>query len=491
MGSFSRYVFWVITPTCIQDLPGGLAMGWMKWGRARFQGTLVAVLTFSSMLLILLVWLRFSQGTVFWVYSVSTTGFVVFMYLATMTYRPEPDSGFRPDITVVIPAKNEEGAIESVIRTVFNSDYPISKMEVIVVEDGSTDDTWERIQKAKADLGFPKRLATIKHDRNYGKRVALASAVTRARGEIIVCIDSDSFVDRDAVKLLVQPFRNSTVMAVSGHGEAVNKDEGILPRLQHYWYAETFRLMKGMESRLGCVSCCSGMLAAYRRSAIMPVVNEWLKEKSDWRPLIQLSAKPDEKKLDRGLWGKLIRSPGEDRILTAFALSTKNAKAVYQSNAVVYTIVPKTFKQFLKQQLRWNRAWMHGSLLSSTFMWKKPALSSFIFYLHQFITFLSPVVLVWWLVVEPLNGLWMGALGFVAGTLFVGFLHGMNTWKYLGSRVESIPYRMMFVFLSFFLTITVLVYGWATPWKMSWVTRTEKEPLPIVSPRVDPIPTVG
>jgi len=460
-------------------------------GKRRLQDTLVATLTFSSMLLILSVWLRLSQGTVFWAYSVSTTGFVVFMYLATMTYKPEEDSGFRPLITVVIPAKNEENAIEPVIRTVFNSDYPNSRMEVIVVDDGSTDGTWDRIQKAKADLGFPDRLTTIKHERNYGKRVALASAVTRARGEIIVCIDSDSFVDRDAIKLLVQPFRENKVAAVSGHGEAVNKDEGILPRLQHYWYAETFRLMKGMESRLGCVSCCSGMLAAYRRSTIMPVINEWLKEKSGWRPLIALGVKRDGTKLDRGLWGKLLKSPGEDRILTAFALSTKNSKTVYQSNAVVYTLVPKTFKQFLKQQLRWNRAWIHGSLLASTFMWKKPALSSFIFYLHQFITYLSPVVLVWWLVVEPVNGLWMGTLGFVAGTSFVGFLHGLNTWKYLGGRVESIPYRMMFVFLSFFLTLTVLLYGWATPWKMSWVTRTEKELLPPVSPRVAPIPIVA
>src|SRR5437879_10868955 len=140
-------------------------------GKRRLQDTLVATLTFSSMLLILSVWLRLSQGTVFWAYSVSTTGFVVFMYLATMTYKPEEDSGFRPLITVVIPAKNEENAIEPVIRTVFNSDYPNSRMEVIVVDDGSTDGTWDRIQKAKADLGFPDRLTTIKHERNYGKRV--------------------------------------------------------------------------------------------------------------------------------------------------------------------------------------------------------------------------------------------------------------------------------------------------------------------------------
>src|SRR5207245_5146489 len=135
--------------------------------------------------------------------------------------------------------------------------------------------------------------------------------------------------------------------------------------------------------------------------------------------VIALGVKRDGTKLDRGLWVKLLKSPGEDRILTAFALSTKNSKTVYQSNAVVYTLVPKTFKQFLKQQLRWNRAWIHGSLLASTFMWKKPALSSFIFYLHQFITYLYPVVLVWWLVVAPVNRSRLGTLCFVGAASFV------------------------------------------------------------------------
>src|SRR6266568_4213730 len=193
---------------------------------------------------------------------------------------------------------------------------------------------------------------------------------------MIVCIYSDSFVERDAIKLLVQPLEDARVAAVCGHGEAINKDEGALPRLQHYWYAEMFRLLKGMESRLGCVGCCSGMLSAYRRTAILPIVTQWLAEKNS------LTANVDNEipvsPLGRGLTGKLIKSPGEDRILAAYALSGKNAKVVYQSNAVVHTIVPGTLRQFLKQQLRWNRAWIHGSILAGRFMWRKSALASLI-----------------------------------------------------------------------------------------------------------------
>jgi hyaluronan synthase len=459
----------------------------------RLLNGLVALLTFGSIIVIMLVWLRASQNTILGLYSVLMTGFLIFMYAATAGYKPKPDTGFRPEITVVIPAKNEGEVIESVVRTVFNSDYPPSKMQVIMVDDGSTDNTWEGMQRAKNDSEFSDHLELIRHERNYGKRVALASAIAQARGEIVVCVDSDSFVDKDAIRLLVQPFSDSKVMAVSGHGEAINKDEGVLQRLQHYWYAEMFRLLKGMESRFGCVSCCSGMLAAYRRKAITAIINEWLKERPGATVPIVLDYAQRESWVARGLASKLIRSPGEDRILTAFALSGKGARVVYQSNAVVHTIVPDSSGQFLRQQLRWTRAWIHGSILSWRFMWRKSFPASLISYLLQLLLILSPAVVTLWLFVVPLRGEWMGTAGFLAGTVFVGFLHGLNTWKYQRTPIQSVPYRMMFVFVSLFITLTIFLYGLVTPWKGGWLTRTDAPPqvLSTLSPEIGPLETVA
>jgi len=115
---------------------------------------------------------------------------------------------------------------------------------------------------------------------------------------------------------------------------------------------------------------------------------------------------------------------------------------------------------------------MHGSLLARMFMWKKSVLASTIFYLYQFLTILGPAALIIWLFIKPLEGEWIGMLGFVFGTLYVGFLHGLNTWNYHKTSIASIPYRMIFVFVSFFLTLSVTLYGWATIWKMGWITRT-------------------
>ncbi len=341
-----------------------------------------------------------------------------------------------------------------------------------MVDDGSTDDTWEKILHVRKKLSPWHQLVLVKHEQNYGKRVALASAISKASGEIVVCIDSDSFVDRDAVKLLVQPFEDHAVVAACGHGEAANGAEGLLPKLQHYWYSEMFRLVKGMESRLGIVSCCSGMLAAYRKDSIMLVVNKWSSERT--RRIVGNAeyAAFDAGRSDHSLTDKLFRSPGEDRILTAYALSGKGARTVYQSNAIVHTIVPASFRQFLKQQLRWNRAWIHGSLLASRFMWRKSLAASFSFYLYQLLVILTPAVIILWIIVDPLKGQWVGTIGFVAGTVYVGFLHGLNTWSLRKTSLVSIPYRMAFVFVSFFLTLTVLLYAWATPWKMGWITKT-------------------
>jgi hyaluronan synthase len=442
----------------------------------KILGWLVALLTFSSILGIMLVWLLVSRNVLLGTYSIAISGFLIFMYAAAGSYKPAPDLGYRPEITVVIPAKNEMTVIESVIKTVFNSDYPQDKVRVIAVDDGSTDNTWEGMRRAKLDPSFSDRLELIRHERNYGKRGALASAMEKAHSEIVVCIDSDSFVNRDAIRLLVQPFQDNRVMAVSGHGEARNKEEGLLQKLQHYWYADSFRLVKGMESRFGIVLCCSGMLAAYRREAIMPIMREWMKEKSSTKASADWEYHDRDSWIKHGLARKLIKSPGEDRILTAFALSRPRARSVYQSNAIVQTLVPETSGKFLKQQVRWTRGWIHGSFLSARFMWRKSLPAMLISYLFQSLLFLSPLIVVLWLFVKPIQGQWIGTLGFFAGTVYVGFLAGLNAWKYQKTSIESAPYRMTFVFISLFVTLTVMLYAIITPWKGGWLTRADTAP---------------
>ena len=405
------------------------------------------------------------------------TGYLLFLYYETRKYRPLPDMGFRPDVTVVIPVKNEETHIAQVVEAVLNSDYPKNKLHVTVVDDGSTDKTWTMLQP----FTYNPRVDLIKHERNFGKRVALATGFLKSKSDIFVCIDSDSFVAHDAIKLLVQPFIDNRVVAVCGNGEVANMDT-VLAKLQHYWYVEMFRLAKGMESLFGCVSCCSGILAAYRQSSVHAVLDEWLGEKflgrtityGDDRQLTNLVARGIPSKFSR-MERFHLRSPGDDRTLTTYALATKDAKVVYQSNAVVRTVVPVTWKQFLRQQLRWKRAWVHGSLWSAKYMWKKKWPMPLIFYLYQTMTYLSPFVMIYWLIVRPISLQWVGligAFGFLLGNYYVGFLHGLNTKQLAGVSTRGVFYRTAFVTVNLLTSMTVVLYGWITPWKGGWITRS-------------------
>lgn len=418
---------------------------------------LIFLITFASVAIVFLLRLYAFDGSFFMIYTILVTSYLVFIYAYSYTYKPIPDMGFRPTVSIIIPAKNEEDAIQNTIIHALDSDYPPDKLEVIVIDDGSTDKTAENISQLLLNDAQSNRITFIKHEINKGKRQAMASGIRVAKGEILISIDSDSYVDKDAVKLLVQPFMDKDIIAVCGHGNVSNKDKNILTQIQHAWYQEMFYILKSMESQLGCVNCCSGILAAYRTENIMPVLDEWLGQNFFGIPIIISD--------DRQLTNLSLRGLG--------SLSTKDAKVTYQSNSIVYTAAPDNIKQFIKQQIRWRRGSLHGTLFASKFMWKKKFPIPLYFYPYMYLTYITPFVIFRWLVYKPLNGEWLGAIAFISGVLYVGFLHGLNIWKY-NNESNNIFYRTIFGFMSIFLTAIILPYSVCTLWKNGWITRSNK-----------------
>ncbi len=442
-----------ITPT-VTDFNNRLLLKVQEmFTNVKYYTIIILFFTFLSLALMFSVRADEFSIRVFYFYTLSMLALIAVMTFYEMKYKPMEDKGYRPFVSVIIPAKNEEGSIQKTVAEVYASDYPKDKLEVIVVDDGSTDKTAARIEEIKSD-----RLVFIKHAVNMGKREAIKSAFKVSKGEIIVTIDSDSFIDKNAIKFLVQPFINKDVVAVAGHGDAHNKDENMLTQLQHYWYQEMFRLMKAMESVLGCVTCCSGILAGYRKSTLEPVIDEWVNEKFLGKPFVI----------------------GDDRQLTNYALRgnkqtpTRNTIALYQSNALSYTTVPNTFKQFVKQQLRWKRSWFGETYFACKFMWKKPLKVSSYFYIYQLLSYFSPVIVIYWMVWRPLNGVYDGLIPFVLGTFYIGFILAINVWKHNLREPESIFYRTMFVTISFFTSLVILPWAILTLRNSKWVTRENK-----------------
>ncbi|MDE3136428.1 MAG: glycosyltransferase family 2 protein, partial [Acidobacteriota bacterium] len=274
---------------------------------------------------------------------------LIFRTALWMAYRPFPHatSDTAPPLTVIIPAYNEGPMVLKSIESVVRAHYPLDRMEIYVVDDGSRDDTWTYIEQAAAK--WPDLVHAIRFPKNQGKRAALAAGFEAAKGEIVVTIDSDSALEPDALLAIAGPFRNPKVGAVAGKVGAYNRDAGWLPRMLHVRYILSFDVLRAVESSYGTVYCCPGALTAYRTSIVRQVLPDWMKQKF-------LGAQC---------------TFGEDRALTNWILSL-GYSTVYQRTAAVATIVPTQYKQLCKMFLRWDRSYVREELRFMKIVWKRP-----------------------------------------------------------------------------------------------------------------------
>ena len=190
-----------------------------------------------------------------------------------LTYRPAQATliheAILPHITVVIPAYNEGAMVKKSLLSVMESDYPTESLEVICVDDGSQDDTLNYIKKVSER--FPKRIRTVALPENRGKRHALYAGFRRARGEILVTLDSDSIVEPRTFRNLVAPMvGNTDVGAVAGSVRVYNRKKNLITRILGVRYVLGFDFIRAYQSQLNTVFCCPGALAAYRAKVIRP-----------------------------------------------------------------------------------------------------------------------------------------------------------------------------------------------------------------------------
>lgn len=305
-------------------------------------------------------------------YGILVTTYILSRFvLAYFHYSPKYDESYMPTVSFVVPAKNEEDNIVETIRRFGVANYPAEKMEVIAIDDGSTDRTYEQMLIAKAELeekGIPARV--IHWEVNRGKRHGMAEGIKQARNDIVIFVDSDSFIEPDCVKHLVKYFSNPEVGAVSGHTDVYNRDTNLLTKMQALRYYIAFKVYKAAESIFATVTCCPGCCSAYRREYLMEFVEEWLHQ--------------------RFFGGECTF--GDDRSLTNFTI--RKYEAVYSPRAVAFTVVPDTFRKYLKQQQRWKKSWIRETFIAATFIWRRNPVAATFFYLYTFLALISPVVFV-------------------------------------------------------------------------------------------------
>lgn len=185
-----------------------------------------------------------------------------FYILSYLDYHKKPRKFFLdselPKVTVVIPAYNEGKSIAGTIETISKSDYPRSKFEIIVVDDGSKDDTYDVAKK------YDGKYVRVFRKKNGGKGSALNFGIARAKGEIIIGMDADSFVEPQSMKNMMHYFTNPRVMAVTP-AMIVYKPKNIWQRIQYMEYFLGLFLRKAFAT-LNAVYIAPGAFSAYRKS---------------------------------------------------------------------------------------------------------------------------------------------------------------------------------------------------------------------------------
>ncbi|MDP3963892.1 MAG: glycosyltransferase [bacterium] len=353
---------------------------------------------------------------------------------------------YEPQVTFVIPCKNEEGAIRKTISQCFLADYPAEKIEVIVINDGSTDRTGAILDELATEY---QNLVVIHWKVNRGKRHGMAEGFKRARGEIIVQLDSDSYIVPDTFRQLIRPFENAKIGAVCAHADPENIDTNVLTKMQAAYYFMSFRILKAAESTYGAVFCCSGCSSAYRKDIVLPIMDEWLGETFLGLPVT---------------WG-------DDRGLTNWVLK-RGYRTVYTDEALARTIVPETLKQFLKQQVRWKKGWLVNSIFASKFILRKePFVSVVYFFPLVLVTLLTPFMATRAIIVTPfMQGQAFYLVFYMLGVLLVAGLI-LLYYRHVARDNVYWPYLFLWAIINMLLLSFLLFYALATIQNRRWGTR--------------------
>ncbi|MCL2172875.1 MAG: glycosyltransferase family 2 protein [Candidatus Bathyarchaeota archaeon] len=396
-------------------------------------------------------WLIFyGSFTVLTIFSLSALCLCIFRFVGAYKYRSIRDVGERPFVYVIVSAFNEAKMIGKTIDAILHSDYPQDKLQLIVADDGSTDDTCAVIKAKNVEYG--DRFKVHYNVKNMGKRYTVATVVKlfcTVKDAVLVLVDSDACVAVDAVRMIVQPFVDSDVYSVCGNAVVSNSDK-FVTKFQRCWYAGAFRVRKASESLIGMVMCCSGVFSAYRLDKVLLVLDDWVNETFFGKPVVA----------------------GDDSRLTNLASLKLGGKSVFQEFAYVYAVVPNTFGRFVRQQMRWGRNSLRRFVFAASFFWRRSWAQKLVFYCTMFVTLVSPFAVVGSLVVLVLRGSFMGVVVCFACLWLFSVLYAM-TDKLLVSYFswEEFLFRCWF-FVVMVMISFVYLYAYLTPWKGTvWGTR--------------------
>jgi cellulose synthase/poly-beta-1,6-N-acetylglucosamine synthase-like glycosyltransferase/peptidoglycan/xylan/chitin deacetylase (PgdA/CDA1 family)/spore germination protein YaaH len=320
-----------------------------------------------------------------WAFMIVATALVVARTLVVIflayRFRRLPRSEFAKPVSIVMAAYNEGKVIAGTLRSLLSTDYN-GELEIIVVDDGSHDETAAEVERV-ADVDPRVRLL---RQENHGKARALQRALITVRHGIVVFVDADTHFQRDTLPLLLEPFADEAIGAVSGHAKVGNL-RTFIARCQSLEYTCGFNLDRRAYTRWNCITVVPGAISAIRKEAI-----------------------------DQA-GGLSLQTLAEDTDLT-LSLHKDRQRIVYVPQAIAWTEAPESVRTLARQRFRWAYGtlqclWKHRDMV---FNWNYRALGWFslpsVWFFQIVLVAVTPVVDLLLLASLPF-GAWSAVLPFV------------------------------------------------------------------------------
>ncbi len=321
---------------------------------------------------------------------------------------PRRDFDQYPGVTMLIAAYNEQDAIRATLESIVSLKYAGS-LEALVANDGSTDETAERVRQAIAELDIPANVTIrlLDYKENRGKANALNSALNEATFDLVCTIDGDSRLRHDSMRQLVERFLSDPpgTVAVAGAVLVRNSRATLITRAQEWDYFHGIAAVKRMQSMYHGTLVAQGAFSLYRKDV--------LKEVGGWPHTV-----------------------GEDIVLT-WAMLKRGYRVGYAEDAIVWTDAPTTLSQFLKQRKRWARGMIEAFDIHSGLLIKPRLSMLFVWWNMLFL----PLDLTFTLIFVP--GLIAALLGYywIAGPLTLLLLPLAVLWNGVIFGIQSRMFR--------------------------------------------------
>jgi len=379
------------------------------------------------------------------------TMFIILRYLLLIffsilqTIRRSADEDFkllRSDmVSIIVPCYNEQDVIVASLKSLISQTYP--HIEILVIDDGSKDRTYRLAKTFEFDDGI--RSLRVISKPNGGKSRALNFGIKKSQGNLVCAVDADSRLDKFAIELMVQHFKDPKIAAVAGSVNVVNTNS-FITNLQALEYIEGLNMVKNGQAYLKLVNIIPGPLGMFRKDAMKQV----------------------------GYYEH--DTFAEDCDLT-LKLISEGYKIDYEPDAVSYTEAPEDLLDLLKQRYRWTRGILQAIKKHRASLWnfrKKPSMSFVIWYMlfesifwpfmqiwgDIFMIYLalstgtSSLLFFWWVLFTVLD---------VAGAVYCLLI----TKEDLGLAPYSIVYRIAFISVINIAKIFATIEEWFNL-EMSW-----------------------